>query len=177
LVVFDARGLGDVRAAPQSAVKHHRPLHLATADAVKGAVARDGRGHGGEGIKRTGAAVQLPPPVVRDDDPVSTFAAPCAQRAHTGHGASKVQCAVAKSSSRQEQKRGARCLTSVDGGNGVVCPEHAFYNERQCCEGLKSLRVSVTGRPWALTAVTDDARLRATSRKVRRTLHGIMGCT
>ena len=58
----DPRGFGDVRAAPHAAVKHHRPLHLATADAVKGAVARDGRGHGGEGIKRTGAAVQLRPP-------------------------------------------------------------------------------------------------------------------
>ena len=147
LLLFDARDLGDVRAAPHAAVKHHRPLHLATADALKGAVTRDGRPRRGGHQTHRGSRPAAPP-VVRDDDPVSTFAAPCAQRAHTGYGASNVQCAVAKSSSRQEQKRGERCLTSVDGGNGVVCPEHAFYNERQCCEGLKSLRVSVTGRPW-----------------------------
>jgi hypothetical protein len=77
----DARGLGDVRAAPHAAVKHHRPLHLATADAVKGAVARDGRGHGGEGIKRTGAAVQLRPPWLETTIP----SAPLPHHAHNVH--------------------------------------------------------------------------------------------
>ena len=81
LVVFDARGLGDVRAAPHASVKHHRPLHLATADAVKGAVARDGRGHGGEGIKRTGAAVQLRPPWLGTMIP----SAPLPHHAHNVH--------------------------------------------------------------------------------------------
>ena len=39
-----------------------------------------------------------------------------------------------------------------------------------------SLRVSVTGRPWALMVVTDDARPRETSQKARRVFHGLMGC-
>ena len=60
--------------------------------------------------------------------------------------------------------------------SGVVCPGHAFHDERQCNEGLKSLRVSVTGRSWALMVVTDDARLRAASLEAKEDVsraHGL----
>ena len=32
------------------------------------------------------------------------------------------------------------------------------------------------GRPWVLMAVTDDARLVATSNKAKEDVHGAMGC-